>query len=428
MNIGLGRIAVLVATLTTALSITAPAAAAPVRHKIGWLVTEATGGTPVAPDAPPQTNSNPPRTSNISTLATPADDLKQVCRSQHTQEASTKQGWMADRFNRCWIGHRNVVLRCLNCPTMIASVEFDYTLVGIAQNGTRQVDFTLTFDNWLPLGGEERETTPFRVSLSGCGSLVSCNPALGEFTQPLGSWRLAPTWQVTMTSANNTGVGSEFLATSLVTMSMAITPLSANIQPWVENNMTTGQVRFDSAGAVAGKYNGTVFSDFTPTYNLVALARADNNEDGVRESILHIDDALHHIERTFPSFIGKSPPGEYKASLGANQRPLHRTTSTTDKNNNRTYAGKVCDDVWGSGAATPNLNCDEYPMASTKEGAYTGSSASSGNTEGWRTWNGSSRIIGEVDNQDSGRQYLNIGFYQPNRILNNDPFFVAINR
>jgi hypothetical protein len=53
---------------------------------------------------------------------------------------------------------------------------------------------------------------------------------------------------------------------------------------------------------------------------------------------------------------------------------------------------------------------------------------STGTPDGWRTWRGSSRLIGEEDNQESGRQYLNIGFYQANRILSDDPFFVDIDR
>jgi hypothetical protein len=231
-----------------------------------------------------------------------------------------------------------------------------------------------------------------------------------------------------MTSADSTGVGAEFIASTVVTLGMAITPVDPRVIPWIDNNMGSGAVRFDSAGARAGKHHGSVFPDFIPTYDLVALARADNYLDGVKESVQHIDDALHHIERTFPSFIGKSPPGEYKPALGADQRPLHRLVDDNLKGRNRTEAGKVCTDVWGPGGSTPNLNCDEYPFASTREGAYTGSSASTGNTNGWLTWQGSSRLIGEVDNQDSGRDYLFNGFYTKQRILDNDPFFVAINR
>ncbi|MEU8258678.1 hypothetical protein AB0C06_30940 [Micromonospora inaquosa] len=82
-------------------------------------------------------------------------------------------------------------------------------------------------------------------------------------------------------------------------------------------------------------------------------------------------------------------------------------------------------DVWAMAPRNPNLNCDEYPFASTREGTYTGS-ASTGDPEGWRTWRGSARLIGEVDNQESGNLYVNIRFYQADRILDRDPFFVAI--
>ncbi|MGI5150021.1 NucA/NucB deoxyribonuclease domain-containing protein [Plantactinospora sp. CA-294935] len=428
MTTVLKRLAVLLTTTLATGVAAVPATAAPASAEFGWIVTESVGGTPVPPDAPPQTNSAVPRSADRAT-ASREDELKEVCRSEHASAAATQEGWMADRFSRCHIGHRKVELRCTGCTTVLASVEFDYTLIGIAQNGTRQVDFTLTFDNWTALGGVERETTPMRVDLSGCNSgLVTCTPTSGEREQLLGTWRLDPRFDVTMTSPDGTGIGAEYLVDSLVELNMAIMPVDPRIAPWIEDDMTRAQVRFDSAGQVAGKHNGTVFADFIPTYDLLALARADGNEQAVRESIQHIDDALHHVERTFPSLLIKVPPGEFKPSLGADQRPLHRLVDSVLQDRNRTYAGKVCEDVWGPGAASPNLNCDEYPFASTKEGAYTGSSAADGDTNGWRTWHGSSRLIGELDNQESGRRYLNLGFYQTQRILNNDPFFVSIDR
>jgi hypothetical protein len=88
----------------------------------------------------------------------------------------------------------------------------------------------------------------------------------------------------------------------------------------------------------------------------------------------------------------------------------------------------MCADVWGAASATPNLICDEYPMASDREGAYTGSGGTDGDSNGWQTWHGSARLIGEVDNQDSGRLYLNNGFYPPQRIIDGEAFFVAIVR
>ncbi|MEN3609057.1 hypothetical protein AAH979_05855 [Plantactinospora sp. ZYX-F-223] len=68
------------------------------------------------------------------------------------------------------------------------------------------------------------------------------------------------------------------------------------------------------------------------------------------------------------------------------------------------------------------------PAPDDLDEAGSSSSAADGDTNGWRTWHGSSRLIGELDNQESGRRYLNLGFYQPQRILNNDPFFVSIDR
>ncbi len=170
---------------------------------------------------------------------------------------------------------------------------------------------------------------------------------------------------------------------------------------------------------MAGKYVGTVFPEFTPTFDLVVIAAVDATLPLVIESARHIDDALHRPERTFPSFIGKTIPGEYLPALGTSQRPLHRLIDSVANDSNRTAAGRICDDVWGSDGRSPNLNCDEYPFASTYEGAYT--STSSGTL--LAVWNGSARLINGDDNQTAGR-YLNTRFYTVNRILDSDPFFV----
>ncbi|MEV0134859.1 hypothetical protein AB0H83_41185 [Dactylosporangium sp. NPDC050688] len=406
--------------------------AAPKRPTFAWVVTESSGGVPTPANAPPQTNSNSLRTNNQRTLVgTPQDDLKRTCRNEHFNQATTREGWMADRFNRCFTGHRKVTLYKLGggpVPVMIAETEWDYTLVGLAQSANRIVDWYLTFDNWEERGGEERVTTPLKISLSGCTTTsVSCLPTSGAVERPLGNWRTDPQTQITMLSPNGTGVGDTFVIYNQIKLSMAITPSDPEITPWTENNMTSAEIRFDSAGsALASSANGTVFSDFSPTFDLAALARAANNTAGVQESIQHIDDALHHVDRTWPSFVGKAIPGEYKPELGSEQRPLRRMTGTDRIDKNRDRAKKVCVDVWGDGAATPNLNCDEYPFASTYEGAYWSTTEADGDTNGWMQWNGSARMIGEIDNQDAGNLYLNNRFYKANRILDNDKFFVAI--
>jgi hypothetical protein len=120
----------------------------------------------------------------------------------------------------------------------------------------------------------------------------------------------------------------------------------------------------------------------------------------VPESARHIDDALHHPERTFPSFVGKNIPGE--------SVPLHRLTNTTQQAANNTAAVNTCISVWGQYNGSL-LNCDEYPFKTTYEGAAKG--------------NGdySARLIDAADNQAAGT-LLGV-FYNANRILDMDPFY-----
>ena len=85
----------------------------------------------------------------------------------------------------------------------------------------------------------------------------------------------------------------------------------------------------------------------------------------------------------------------------------------------RTYAGKVCKDVWGIEYEPEKFNCDEYPFASTREGAYTSTD------EGRQVWHGSARPIEGGDNQLSGT-WMNTDFYKVHRVLDGDPFVVKL--
>jgi hypothetical protein len=59
------------------------------------------------------------------------------------------------------------------------------------------------------------------------------------------------------------------------------------------------------------------------------------------------------------------------------------------------------------------LNCDEYPFASTKEGAAAGDNRFS------------APLVSEADNKAAGK-VLNDQTYAPNRILGGDAFYVKI--
>jgi hypothetical protein len=158
-----------------------------------------------------------------------------------------------------------------------------------------------------------------------------------------------------------------------------------------------------------------VFTDHIPTYDLMAIADEKGTRGQVVESARHIDDALHHAARTFPSFVGKSVPG------GSFDQPLHRLVDDNLNKKNRAASGPVCRDVWGDDYDATKYNCDEYPFASTYEGAYT----STNEGKNISTWRGSARPIWHKDNQLSGN-YLTSQFYTVHRVLDGDPFVVRM--
>jgi hypothetical protein len=163
-------------------------------------------------------------------------------------------------------------------------------------------------------------------------------------------------------------------------------------------------VRFDYAGIVAGKYRGTVFTEARVE---LALSLSD---EAIKESTMHIRDALENPERTFPSWPGKSVPG-------AGDEPLHRLIDQDKSSLNRKVAIATCKDVWGEYDGT-RLQCDEYPYASTYEGA----NARDGDALINRY---SARLIDGDDNEAGGRR-LN-AMYRANRMLDGDAFYIKIN-
>lgn len=87
--------------------------------------------------------------------------------------------------------------------------------------------------------------------------------------------------------------------------------------------------------------------------------------------------------------------------------PLHRITNADDIKENRNTACQYAPDPRPNGK-----QCDEYPFASTREGAYTG-----GGSWSWR-------LIDENHNRDGGN--LLQRFYQDARILRGDEFYVKV--
>jgi hypothetical protein len=232
-----------------------------------------------------------------------AGDLKSECLGR--PEARGTFGWAKSRFEQCFVGHRKVELEVRrDAPTIIASVEFDYTVLALAYDGDRRVDYTVLLGNYRTLGGQERNIAELVVGFGGCAlsSDVTCSPSPLEKSETLEGWKADLRFTGTVTSPAEAGSGPYKLVHSTMALNLAVESNTPGIDSWYDEGAGFSRVRFDSAGATAGKFRGAVFTDHVPTYDLMAIAQAKNGVGEIIGSARHIDDALHHGERTFPSF------------------------------------------------------------------------------------------------------------------------------
>ncbi|MET7305282.1 NucA/NucB deoxyribonuclease domain-containing protein [Embleya sp. NPDC005575] len=285
-------------------------------------------------------------------------------------------------------------------PKRLGTMWFDEWQLGFAYDGDRRVDFVSSLENIQAstVPGQDARAWPIRVTYSATvsdgGGADIVRPADQDRTDLWGAWDARPQTVLTYTSPDG-AVGTPFkrlFATMLVRFEVTGPP---GADPYVDERSAVLRGRFDSAGRVAGKTCGTVFPDHKPTF---AVSLGNPDED---ESARHIDDALHHADKTFPPTVGKNVPAE-----------LHRLIDPALQERNRAAVGKVCTEVWGDWAGQ-RLDCDEYPFAATKEGA----SLSDGHF--------SARLIDRDDNQRVGSR-LGSTFYGEHRMLDGDAFLVTV--
>jgi hypothetical protein len=221
-------------------------------------------------------------------------------------------------------------------------------------------------------------------------------PATTSRRNLLGGWNTTPHWTLTYTSPEDDAPAPYGVVRGDIHVDVYVD--APNTDGWHDTTDRYSNVRFDSTGRAAGKTIGTVFPDAK-----VTVPFSLNPAAGFPASARHYDDALHHTVTTFPSNIGKNVPGE--------TRPLHRTLNGQTQTDNSNAAKKTCNDVWGTYPENL-LNCDEYPFASTQEGAAFGDETYS------------ARVLDANDNQAAGRQLNSV--YTLNRVIDGDAFYITI--
>jgi Deoxyribonuclease NucA/NucB len=173
------------------------------------------------------------------------------------------------------------------------------------------------------------------------------------------------------------------------------TEQTATLTPIVRTDQATAPVdsvglnalgaRCDSEPGFGNNFpGGCVNAKVRPTFTLTA-------SDGVPTVVQHIAAAQAKLQKHW-GLEGQGPP-------------LHRTIDAILKRRNR---AKACPTRL---KRPPGMSCDEYPFASTREGAASNPDFSSA-------------FVNAQENKAAGDDLLR--FYRDNRVIDGDPFFVSV--
>ncbi|MFF8659749.1 NucA/NucB deoxyribonuclease domain-containing protein [Streptomyces huasconensis] len=332
-------------------------------------------------------------------------DLRKQC-AERAEKAKGAKGWIKSRFESCQKRPYDLILRDKQGTQSIGRLWFDQWILGFAYDGSRRVDYVSSVENIRVQAPPDEDATKWRVGQHFSHTINAGSsdpdpavtaPQTTRRDELLGAWDRTPQWTLTYTSPDKGAVDPKNQQRVNTLVMMDLTADSPNASPYSEVNSYHSNVRFDYAGQTAGKHKGTVFTEARVE---LTMSRKDPL---VKESALHIYDAQKRPERTFPSFVGKSVPGE--------KEPLHRLVDKKKQEDNREKSIKECAKVWGSYTGS-GLECDEYPFASTKEGSMKGDNRFS---------------VRLIDGKDNGKGGARINeMYTLNRVLDDDPFYVKI--
>jgi hypothetical protein len=288
------------------------------------------------------------------------------------------------------------------------------TIYGTADRSARTASFTINLRDVVVTASQDKSYIGISTTCTAVSN-VTCSGAT-NIEQSIDDWQdnANTSYTVTVTSPNETGIAPYFITNTQVLTHLQFGVRDGRTIPG-GGDFSLANVRFDSAMGAIGyaSYHGTVFPDNVPELVLNAAAGSP-----YRQEALHVYDAIHRTTRTFPSFLGKFPPTRLSRYMG----PL----------DNNAVAKQVCIDVWGPDYAKPpgapandpnRRECDEYPFASTYQGARLSTTTHEYPTGNWRNWHGSARPIHWEHNNKGGRALLE--FYGANRMLDGDAFDVS---
>ncbi|MFJ8041245.1 NucA/NucB deoxyribonuclease domain-containing protein [Kitasatospora sp. NPDC096147] len=302
-----------------------------------------------------------------------------------------------DRFNYCHVarcGYYTVVN-----GEVTGLTSYRCTTSGRGSNGNRETLYEVGFDNFVDTGSTNLAAAlqvGFFLSGGRCNQ-VSHTPSLRAYWQA-GEIADSSVW-------SNPGSGSD---TEDVTRCTVDVRAQSDIPGWGAINTT--KIRHDSTPYNANNRHGAIFDGVTT--RMVDYSRTSSAHGQVAE---HIYFAQSQPQDTIPwlTYNGtKSIPGSvYSAKPLTRLAPQHNQASTDRYTQNRSMVSSACAAYFGVWN-TDTTQCDEYPFASTYEGA----AGANGNY--------SIRLLDKTQNLSAGGTLVQ--FYHSWRIIDGDPFFVDI--
>ncbi|MER6806326.1 MULTISPECIES: NucA/NucB deoxyribonuclease domain-containing protein [Streptomyces] len=305
----------------------------------------------------------------------------------------------------------------------VGTSSFNVRVVGTIAKNSRTITFQYYFTDFATAGTTGAAAMPITTKAdipqswpSGVRYTRSGNlPGTKTFAE-LKSLR---TFKETVTAKPGQGRGSADLVFAVYEPAVSYTPPA----PWTLRGDLGGKLfmlapRWDAASYLAnstggGKPDKKGAATFSYVPTLAYSAKQGAEERAVAQ---HIRTAFTVPQDTKPYMSAKKVPGR------SAKDPLHRLVNKTRKNDNRKAAIKQCKRYWGANYAQGGkLECDEYPFATTYEGA-----AQADHDSEAKKFNFSVKPIPEKENGAGGNILLS--FYAKNRIIDgmDDGFIVKI--
>lgn len=306
----------------------------------------------------------------------------------------------------------------------VGESKFNVRVVGTIAKNSRTIDFQYYFTDFAATGTTGSAAMPITTK----GNIPQSWPAGARYTRggsmpgtkTFTELKALRTFHETVNAKPGQGsAGATDLLFAVYEPAISYSPPAG----WAMSGSRGGTLfmlapRWDAATYLANSTGGgnpakkgaATFS-YVPTLTLSAKAGADE-----RAEAQHIKQAFLVPQDTKPYMSAKKVPGQNVDD------PLHRTVSQSRNDANRTAAVKQCKRYWGANyTASGTKECDEYPFASTYEGA-----ALPDYDPEAKKFNFSAKPIAKDDNRAGG--LILKSFYGKNRMLDGsgDGFIVKI--